>query len=85
MSIDLRNFRLIAAPHTPMYADGSLNLAVVRHQARHLVSIEVRGAFIAGSTDEGQSQTIEERESLVTEQASFSPGRDRIFVTHHRS
>ncbi len=82
LGMDLQNFRLIAAPHTPMYADGSLNLAVVRHQARHLVSTGVRGAFIAGSTGEGQSLTIEERELLVEAWIGTEVRHDLELIVH---
>jgi N-acetylneuraminate lyase len=61
----LNGFRLIAAPFTPMHADGSLNLSVVTSQMRHLVDVGVRGAFIGGTTGEGQSLTIDERMSLA--------------------
>jgi N-acetylneuraminate lyase len=58
-------FRLIAAPFTPMNADGSLNLARVADYARHLVASGVRGVFVGGTSGEGQSLTVEERLALV--------------------
>lgn len=65
--MDLGDFRLIAAPHSPMHEDGSLNISIIRDQARQLVATGVAGAFIAGSTGEGQSLTVAERQ-LLTEQ-----------------
>jgi N-acetylneuraminate lyase len=61
----VQDFRLIAAPFTPMQADGSLNLAVVREQAAHLIASGVRGVFVGGTSGEGQSLTVEERMSLT--------------------
>ena len=63
--MNLDHFRLIAAPFTPMHADGSLNLAVVRDQANHLVTNGVHGVFVGGTSGEGQSLTMDERMSLV--------------------
>lgn len=53
--------KLIAAPHTPLNARGDLNLDVVQHQANHFVATGVTGVFVAGSTGEGHSLTVEER------------------------
>lgn len=52
---------LIAAPHTPMNEDYSLNLRVVPRQVEILLSNGVRGAFICGSTGESHSLTVSER------------------------
>lgn len=52
---------LIAAPHTPLTADGSLNPAVVAQQAEILLANKVNGAFICGSTGESHSLTTAER------------------------
>ena len=46
---------LIAAPFTPFRKDGSLWLDQVGVQAAHLVRNGVVGAFVAGTTGEGQS------------------------------
>ncbi len=59
------NFRLIAAPFTAMHADGSLNVSRVAEQTRHLVASGVRGAFVGGTTGEGQSLTVDERFALA--------------------
>jgi N-acetylneuraminate lyase len=52
---------LIAAPHTPMNEDFSLNLPVVPRQVEILISNGVKGAFICGSTGESHSLTVAER------------------------
>jgi N-acetylneuraminate lyase len=78
---NLDQFRLIAAAFTPMHADGQLNLAVVRDQARHLVANGVRGVFLGGTTGEGQSLTIDERMALATAWIdSDSRSRLQVFV-----
>ena len=61
----LQDFRLIAAPFTPMHADGALNLAVVADQARHLAASGVSGVFVGGTSGEGQSLAVEERTELA--------------------
>jgi len=56
---------LIAAPFTPMLADGSLNLDVIKDYYQLLKRNKVTGAFIAGSTGEGVSMTMEEKVDLL--------------------
>jgi N-acetylneuraminate lyase len=63
------SFQIIAAPHTPMLADGELNLEMVARQGRHFRETGVTGVFIAGSTGEGLSLGVEEREELAAEWA----------------
>jgi N-acetylneuraminate lyase len=56
---------LIAAPFTPMLAGGSLNLTVINDYYQLLKRNKVNGAFIAGSTGEGVSMTLEEKFQLI--------------------
>lgn len=56
---------LIAAPFTPMLADGSLHLAVITDYYQLLKRNKVSGAFIAGSTGEGASMTLMEKVALL--------------------
>lgn len=56
---------LVAAPFTPMHADGSLNLAIVPQYARMLSHNGIKGAFVAGSTGEGVSLTYEEKRAVI--------------------
>jgi N-acetylneuraminate lyase len=56
---------LIAAPFTPMSADGALNLAVIPNYYAFLKQNDVRGAFICGSTGEGVSLTLEEKKAVA--------------------
>lgn len=64
---------LIAAPHTPFRADGSIELEVVPQQARLLVHNGVAGAFICGTTGEGSSLTSDERRTLVESWVAARP------------
>ncbi|MFQ6130520.1 MAG: dihydrodipicolinate synthase family protein [Armatimonadota bacterium] len=57
----LRITGLVAAPHTPMHADGSVNVQAIQQQARLLAEGGVDGAFICGTTGEGFSLTVAER------------------------
>ena len=52
---------LIAAVHTPMNSDGSLNLSIIEKQAESLISNGVNGVFVCGTNGEGLSLTIDER------------------------
>ncbi|CAG5072690.1 N-acetylneuraminate lyase [Dyadobacter sp. CECT 9623] len=52
---------LIAAPFTPMHADGSLNLDLIPAYYQFLKQNGVTGAFICGSTGEGVSLTVSEK------------------------
>jgi len=55
---------LIAAVHTPMNDDHSVDYNAVTRQAEHLVRCGVSGAFVTGTTGECHSLTTEERLNL---------------------
>lgn len=65
---------LLAPPHTPFDSSGELNLAMVERQAEHLAGLGISGVFVAGSTGEGPSLSIEERQRLA--QRWVDVGRD---------
>jgi N-acetylneuraminate lyase len=56
---------LVAAPYTPLHADGSLNPDAVPAQAKLLEEAGVRGAFVCGTTGECHSFTVAERCALT--------------------
>lgn len=56
---------LIAAPFTPMKANGELNLEIIPDYYRLLKRNQVIGAFINGSTGEGVSQTQSEKKAVI--------------------
>ena len=55
---------LIPACHTPFQRDGELNLAVVERQAALFRETGLRSVFIAGTTGEFASLTLDERKAL---------------------
>ena len=55
---------LIAAAHTPMHDDFSVNYERVPAQAEHLAKLAVRGVFVGGTTGDCQSLTTGERQKL---------------------
>ncbi|MFT4015935.1 MAG: dihydrodipicolinate synthase family protein [Agriterribacter sp.] len=57
---------LIAAPFTPMHADGTLNNAIIPQYYSSLKHNNVTGAFICGSTGEGVSLTLAEKKEVIT-------------------
>jgi N-acetylneuraminate lyase len=73
---------LIAATHTPFYADGSLNLAGVEKQAAHLLSNGVTTAFIGGTTGESHSLTFEERHALAARWMEVARGTPLNVIVH---
>lgn len=56
---------LIAAPFTPMHADGSLHLEMIPAYYAMLKHNDVKGAFICGSTGEGVSLSIKEKKAVA--------------------
>ena len=73
---------LIAATHTPMRTDGSIDLERVADQARHLVRTGVRGAFVGGTTGESLSLTVDEREALAARWAHVARGTPLAVIVH---
>ena len=69
---------LIAAPFTPMDADGKLNLSLIPSYYRFLKDNGVSGAFICGSTGEGVSLTLNEKK-LVTDAWAKAAEGDSAF------
>lgn len=65
MRYPLRLTGLVAAPHTPMKPDGTLNPVVISAQARLLFETGVRGAFICGTTGESLSLTVADRMTVA--------------------
>lgn len=56
---------LIAAPFTPMFPDGSLNLSIIPTYYDFLKANGITGAFICGSTGEGVSMTNAEKKKVA--------------------
>lgn len=73
---------LIAAPHTPFAADGSLNLPIVEKQAALLLANGVTIAFIGGTTGEMHSLALDERRALTQRWMEVSHGTALRVVVH---
>ena len=71
---------LIAAPHTPFHADGSIAYDVIPRQAKLLASNGVSGAFICGTTGEGPSLTSEERRKVAEAWVAARPAGLSVIV-----
>ena len=71
---------LIAAPHTPFRADGSVAFDVIPQQARLLAHNGVRGAFICGTTGEGPSLSSEERRAVAEAWMAAKPANLAVIV-----
>ena len=71
---------LIAAPYTPLHADGSLNLPVIEKLAASLLANGVTGAFVCGTTGEGVSLTVAERMQVAERWQQIAGAQLRIIV-----
>jgi N-acetylneuraminate lyase len=71
---------LIAAPFTPMHADGSINLGVIQRQSRALGEGRIGGAFICGTTGEGFSLTADERIQIAEQWMAVAPRSLSVIV-----
>ena len=56
---------LVAAPFTPMNAEGRLQLSLIPEYYQFLKSNGVKGAFICGSTGEGVSMSTAEKKAVA--------------------
>lgn len=81
-SIPFRLNGLIAATHTPFFADGSIDWATVPRQAEALKAQGVLGVFINGSTGEGVSLTMVERKKLAETWARVAGPLELKLVVH---
>jgi N-acetylneuraminate lyase len=71
---------LVAAPFTPFRPDGEVALDTIARQAAMLVHNGVTGAFVCGTTGEGQSLTIEERKQIVSAWRAAAPPSLKLVV-----
>src|SRR5580765_6362172 len=71
---------LIAAPFSAFHADGTLNPAAIAGQAASLISNEVAGAFVCGTTGEGASMTTAERMEVAKQWVEVAGGKLRTVV-----
>jgi N-acetylneuraminate lyase len=72
---------LLAATFTAFRADGELNLDQIERQAEALVRAGVVGAFVCGTTGEGQSLSMDERRRVVERWCAVA-GRDFKIIAH---
>jgi N-acetylneuraminate lyase len=71
---------LIAAPYTPFHSSGELALDVIAREAALLARNGVSGAFICGTTGEGQSQTLDERKRVAEAWRQAAPSTLKVVV-----
>ena len=71
---------LLAAPFTPMYNDGTINLSEIKKYAKFLNKHNLRGAFICGTTGEGILLTEDERMQLAEEWIKYANDDFKIIV-----
>lgn len=71
---------LIAAPHTPFSADGSVNFSEIEKIASHLINDKVNGIYICGTTGEGIHCSVDERKKIAETWVAASKGQLKITV-----
>lgn len=71
---------LIAAPFTPMFGDGSINLSIIEMYANYLKNNGVTGVFICGTTGEGILLDNEERKAVACEWMKFKSHDFKVVV-----
>jgi N-acetylneuraminate lyase len=62
---DSASMKLIGAPFTAFDSGGALDLGAVERQAAHMRETGLVGAFVAGTTGESSSLSVEERKQLM--------------------
>ena len=72
---------LIAAAHTGFNPDGSVNLKVIKDQAKMLIKQKVTGVYVSGTTGEGICCSIAERKAVMDEWVKCAKGR--LFLIAH--
>lgn len=73
---------LVAATHTPFDGSGRLNSAVVEKQAELLLRDGVRTVFIAGTTGESHSLSVDERLALAKQWIEVARGTPLQVIVH---
>ncbi len=73
---------LVAAPHTPFHADGTLAPEVVALQAEHLAAQNVKAVFITGTTGESSSLSVAERVEIYRAWAVAAPTYGIRVIAH---
>lgn len=71
---------IIPAAHTPVHADGSLNLDAIPGQVESLLDSGVDGLFVGGTTGEFASLTVDERFAVAEAFAHAIDGRAPLIV-----
>jgi len=71
---------LLAAPPTPMRADGSVELMTVGDLLNMLKANGVRGAFVCGTTGESMSLTVQERCHVAERWCALAEGEFVVIV-----
>jgi N-acetylneuraminate lyase len=79
MHLDIKG--VVAATFTALRPDGELHLELIERQAEALVNRGVVGAFVCGTTGEGQSLSSDERRRVLERWCAVG-GRDLRILAH---
>ncbi len=76
----MRTTGLISAVPTAFREDGSVDFKAIGPLAEHLCRIGCAGVFVNGTTGEGMSLTVEEREKCLSEWRRVLPADRKLFA-----
>ena len=71
---------LIAATFTPLSHNGELNLDQIPPVVDHLLASGVAGMYVLGSTGEGPSLTVDERQCVAEAFVAVADGRLPVVI-----
>ena len=73
---------LIAAVHTPLNKDFSINFNYIKKQAEYLYKCNISGVYVGGTTGEGLSFSVNERSKLFKEWGNIIKDTNLIFIAN---
>jgi len=71
---------LVAAPFSTLDDEGNLNLGVIDKYSKFLMKNGVRGVFVNGTSGEGYSFTVEERNATAERWVEVSPKNFKVLI-----
>ncbi len=71
---------LVAATYTPFHPDSSINLDLIPRMTDHMIDRGVSGFYVCGSTGEGESLSVEERQQVAAAFVSATKHRVPVVI-----
>ena len=71
---------LVAATYTPFHPDGSVNLDLIPAMTDHMIERGASGFYVCGSTGEGESLSVAERQQVAAAFIDATAGRVPVVI-----